>query len=317
MKRPTLLRSAVLSLILCLTAVITASGQTGCDFNIVGTWKPATAGQARTLLYRFAPEGTVAVLTDTGSVQGSAPGVIASATYTLDNMRSPTHLTFTTPDGGGVLTPGTTSIEITRFDDASFSTATPSGPPMQWIKVEPFRYFIVLAGRSGTFYDDGGPAFPMLIKTDGGQPEVAAVGIYAARGKPAFGSIPPDVYREFLNDTRNASDVMLRLEIGRAQYDRALKVIRTWDRRAREGALLYPDISMDNILLAKQVTETLNHCSNRVKLYNLDWGVEDEISDKNKPTLVPFKYFRELRRLNEAMHVSDEKFRVPGQSAAQ
>jgi len=93
--------------------------------------------------------------------------------------------------------------------------------------------------------------------------------------------------------------------------------MRTWDRRAREGALLYPDISMDNILLAKQVTEVLNQCSNRIKLYNLDWGVEDEISDNNRAPLIPFKYYRELQRLNAALHVSDEKFRAPHKSAAQ
>ena len=316
MKRSTLLSSVIFSVILCLSAVSTAFGQNGCDFNIVGTWKVAAEGQAKTLLYRFAPEGTVAVLAEKGSPQGS-PSQIASATYTLDNIRAPRRLTFTTADGAGVLTQGATSIEITRFDDGSFTSATPGAPPTQWVKVEPFRYFIVLAGRSGIFYDDSGLAFSMLIKTDESQSEVDAVGIYASRGKPAFGSVPAEVYREFLKDSRAASDVMLRLEIAKAQYDRALRVMRTWDRRAREGALLYPDISMDNILLAKQVTEVLNQCSNRIKLYNLDWGVEDEISDNNRAPLIPFKYYRELRRLNSALHVPDEKFRAPEKSAAQ
>jgi hypothetical protein len=123
-----------------------------------------------------------------------------------------------------------------------------------------------------------------------------------------FGSVPAETYQEFMKEPRAASDVMLRLEITPAQYERGLKILQTWERRAREGALLYPDISLDNILLVKQVTESLNQCGEKVNLYRLDWGVEDKISDGNPSPQVPFLFFKEMRRLNESLHLRDEKF---------
>src|SRR5262245_65308795 len=120
-----------------------------------------------------------------------------------------------------------------------------------------------------------------------------------------------------MKEPRAASDVMLRLEITPAQYERGLKILRTWERRVREGALLYPDISLDNILLVKQVTESLNQCGEKeIKLYKLDWGVEDKISDDNPASRVPFLFFREMRRLNESLHLRDEKFQEYRNAAA-
>jgi hypothetical protein len=173
---------------------------------------------------------------------------------------------------------------------------------------EPHRHFLVLAGRSGTFYDNSGPAFPMLIKLDGERAQVDAVGIYSVQGRRMFGPVPEESYQEFMKEPRAASDVMLRLEITPAQYDRGLKILRTWDRRAKEGALLYPDISLDNILLVKQLTESLNQCGEKINLYKLDWGVEDKISDGHPSPQVPFLFFKEMRRLNESLHLRDEKF---------
>jgi hypothetical protein len=168
------------------------------------------------------------------------------------------------------------------------------------------KYQMVLAGRSGVFYDGSGPTFAMAIKTDGQRTEVDAVGIYKAGNAPAFGAVPESTYRELIAEPRQASDVLLRLTITGPQYDRTVRILRTWDRRAREKALLYPDLAMNNILLAKQVTESLNDCGAAIALYALDWGVEDAISERNRPSNVPFLYFKELRRLNERLHVRSE-----------
>jgi len=173
---------------------------------------------------------------------------------------------------------------------------------------EPHRHFLVLAGRSGTFYDNSGPAFPMLIKLDGERTQIDAVGIYSIQGKRLFGPVPEETYQQFMKEPRATSDVMLRIEITPAQYERGLKILRTWERRSREGALLYPDISLDNILLVKQVTESLNQCGEKINLYKLDWGVEDKISDGHPSPQVPFLFFKEMRRLNESLHLRDEKF---------
>jgi hypothetical protein len=165
------------------------------------------------------------------------------------------------------------------------------------------RYEIVLAGRSGVFYDGSGPTFAVAIKSGSQGTTIDAVGIYKAGAAPAFGTVPEPVYREFMAEPRQASDVVLRLAITGPQYDRATRILKTWDRRAREKALLYPDIAMNNILFAKQVTESLNDCGETIALYALDWGVEDAISERNRPSNVPFLYFKELRRLNEGRHV--------------
>jgi hypothetical protein len=172
-------------------------------------------------------------------------------------------------------------------------------------------YFMILAGRFGAFYDRSGPAFAMVIKARAKQIEIDAVGIYADAGKPAFGAVPASTYVAFMQEPREPSGVTLRLRLTHAQYERAHTIVRMWDRRAREGALLYPDIAMDNILLVKQVTESLNACGERLALYSLDWGVEDNISENNPPTHIPLQYFRELRRLNESRHLRDGVIPVP------
>jgi hypothetical protein len=152
----------------------------------------------------------------------------------------------------------------------------------------------------------------MMIKTDGRDTQIDSVGIYERRpGYWGFGPIPVDTYKQFWKESSKDSEVLLRLELTAPQYDRAVKIVRTWERRVREGDLLYPDLLMDNILLVKEVTESLNQCGEKFKLYKMDWSLGDRISasPREDPTShVTFMYFKELRRLNEPLHVPDEKF---------
>lgn len=181
----------------------------------------------------------------------------------------------------------------------------------------PHRYFLVLAARSGTFYDDSGPAFPMLINLDGEQTQVYGVGIYSNQGARKFGIVPEESYREFMKEPRDASGVMLRLEITSAQYERGLKVLRTWERRVKEGALLYRKSPMNNLMLVKEVAESLNKCGEKeIKVYKLDWSIEDTLSDEVPPSQVPFLFFKEMKRLNESLHVRDDKFQEYRNAAA-
>jgi hypothetical protein len=107
------------------------------------------------------------------------------------------------------------------------------------------------------------------------------------------------------------------VEINSRQYERALKIIKEWERRNREGALLYnaaretlDDANyLNNILVVKAVTETLNQCSEDVNLYPLNYIQKDDwISDKFASAFVPFHYIQELRKRNEARHIPDQKF---------
>jgi hypothetical protein len=292
-----------------LLAAPEAFGQKGCELNIIGTW--ATADRADAALYRFAQDGTVKALSRTGAQ--SELREIASAGYALDDPKAPKAIVFREVQGGGSLPLGTTFMDITGYDDVSIMVKLPGREAVRWTRVDPHRYFMVLAGRIRQFYDGSGPTFPMLIKTDGRETRIDAVGIYPAGTFWTFGTIPAETYNQFMKETRSDSEVMFRLEISAAQYDRALGVVRTWERRARNNEFLYPDLPMDNILLVKQVTEGLNQCGERIKLYHLDWSMQDHISsssprDDNPISRTPFMYFKELRRLNESLHVGDEKF---------
>jgi hypothetical protein len=304
MKRLAIITSLIL---ICLTA--TAFGQTVCEFNIVGTWKATSINDVSSVIYRFEPDGAVTMTSLPNSGEGSESKEITKGTYKLDNAKSPKSISFKV-DRENIDNPdGTILVKIIKYGDASFTTGSNDHDTLEWERMDTNRYFLVLAGRNGVFYDRSGPTFPILIKTDGRETQIDAVGIYSVGAKPYFGLIPAELRDEFMKESRNASDVMLRLEIAAPQYERGLKALRTWDRRAREGALLYPNVFMDNILLVKQVTETLNQCgTTTVKLYRLDSGPYDYITNDNRPSLTAFYYFKELKRLNESLHIPDVRF---------
>jgi hypothetical protein len=168
------------------------------------------------------------------------------------------------------------------------------------------QYYMILAGQTDVFYDRSGPTFVMLQRTAADETDVGAFGIYAGeRRQPVFGPVPANVYERFVKEDRKPSDVLLRLAISQPQYQRALQVLQSWERRVRENALLYPEIAMDNILLVKQATEELNRCSQTLVPYELDWGLEDDISEHNLASRIPYEYFRELARRNAARHVPE------------
>src|SRR5688572_14288940 len=176
----------------------------------------------------------------------------------------------------------------------------------RWSSTDTQQYYMILAGHTDVFYDRSGPTFVMLQRTAADETDVGAFGIYAGeRRQPVFGPVPANVYERFVKQARKPSDVLLRLAISQPQYQRALQVLQSWERRVRENALLYPEIAMDNILLVKQATEELNRCSQTLVPYELDWGLEDDISEHNLASRIPYEYFRELARRNAARHVAE------------
>jgi len=310
MKRAAILYALIA---ICLAATGTMFGQQSCDFDIIGTWRTSSSeGSDAPSLYQFTSDGIVKVLKPSGSGQAPALQVAGSATYELDDPKTPTSIRFTATDESGAFEYGTSSMEITKFDDMSFTCVKGDSSPGRWTRVDPNRHFIVLAARSGEFYDSSGSAFPILIRVAGSESQVDAVGTYSLKGKRAFGPVPPEAYGAFMSEASTDSAVMLRLEISPAQYQRGLKILRTWERRVREDALLYPTRpELNNILLVKAVAETLNHCGDAIRLYNLNYLYpEDWITEKYPPQSVPFMYFRELRRLNETEHVRDDEFQT-------
>ena len=216
MKRLVFISSLIL---ICLTA--TAFGQNVCEFNIVGTWKASTINDVSSVIYRFEPDGAVTMRSLPGSGPGSKSKEIARGIYKLDNPKAPKSISFTITREGVGSAQGAPSMKIVKYDDTSFTSENgDSSSVLQWVRMDPNQYFLVLAGRSGVSYDRSGPTFPILIKSDGRETQIDAVGIYFVGGKPYFGTIPAEYRDEFMKDSLGASDVMLRLAVSGPQYER-------------------------------------------------------------------------------------------------
>ncbi len=295
-----------------LTATALAQAPKSCQFNIVGTWR-AQISPTEARLYSFDANGVVKVL-DASSTDNST--AIATAKYELDNPKAPEEISFTATGKNRIFGRTRIAMKVTGFNDSSITCQIPGLGETRWTRVDPDRYFIVLVAREGEFKDQSGSAFPVVIKLAGGASRIDGAGIYSDKGRAAFGAVPTSAYKEYFREARGDSETILRLEINSRQYERALKVVQEWQRRAREGAMLYTydnalsdPLPLNNILLVKAVTETLNLCQNDVDLYKLDYVFPgDWITNEYGPEFVPFIYFKELRRRNEARHIEYKKF---------
>ena len=305
---------SLLAMVLLGSTAAALAQEKSCSFDLVGTWK-AQLSPTEAILYQFDSKGVVTVLS---ALEKSEPHQIATAKYEVNKeLGKPESVSFTASGKNRIFGAVNKTMKLVSYDDTSITCEIPGIGTTRWTRVDADRYFIVLAARNGEFYDKTGSAFPMVIKLAGGIPTIDAFGVYLAKDGRAFGTVPPDVYKKYFREARNDSETTLRLEINSRQYERALKIIREWERRAREGALLYNTseqtlddaTSLNNILVVKAVAESLNQCSADINLYPLNYVVKDDwITDKYKSALVPFYYFKELRLRNEARHIDDKKF---------
>jgi len=213
----------------------------------------------------------------------------------------------------GLLLRGLAAVVCLGIAGAASAEAAPTSCESEaaWVPSDNVHHYLALAASRGVFYDKSGPSIVMLMRTDATADEVemGAVGIHAdEKGRAVFGTVPWKSYDAFLRDPpKESQNVLLRLRISEPQYERVLGVLRTWERRARENALLYPnDFNMNNILLVKEATEELNRCGAKVDLYKLDWSLDDRISEENARSHVPYLVFKELKRRNAALHVPEE-----------
>jgi hypothetical protein len=292
-----------------------------CPCDILGTWKAQTS-KTEARLYEFNGEGVVKVLKVSGDAK---PVEIATAKYEFveeplpmdaaPEQKAPDkQISFTATGKNRIFGRTQTTMKVVSYDDSSLTCKIPGvAGTIRWTRVDPDRYFIILVARQNEFYDTSGSAFPMVIKLAAGTSTIEAAGTYSDHGKAVFGAVPAATYKDYLREARGDSEVILRLEINSRQYERALKVVQEWQRRARENALLYryPDAnaSLNNVLLVRAVTETLNLCQNDFDLYKLDYTYpRDWISNDYSPEFIPFFFFKELRRRNEARHIEYSKF---------
>ena len=311
--------TAIISLlaIMLLGSTATAFAQEkSCSFDIVGTWK-AQISTSEARLYRFAANGEVTVLSVSGTGE---PQQIATAKYeVVDKVDAPKSISFTATGKNRIFGAVKKTMEVVNYDDSSITCAIPAVGNTRWTRVDPDRYFIVFSARTGEFYDSSGSAFPMVIKLAGGVPTIDAFGVYLSKDGRTLGTVPPALYKDHLREAQKDSETTLRLEINSRQYERVLKIVKTWERRAREGALLYitqntvdaagDPASLNNIVIVKAVTETLNQCSEDFDLYPLNYVFKDDwITNNVGSAFVPFYYFKELRQRNDARHIDDKRF---------
>jgi hypothetical protein len=305
---------SLLAIMILGSAGTTWAQEKSCSFDIVGTWK-AQISSTEARLYQFDDKGVVTVLSATGTAE---PQQISTANYEVNKeLGKPESVSFTASGKNRIFGDVKKTMKLVSYDDTSITCAIPGMGTTRWTRVDPDRYFIVLSARKGEFYNATGSAFSMVIKLAGGVPTINAFGIYPENKQIALGTVPPALYKEYVREARNDSETLLRLEINSRQYERALKVIKDWERRAREGAFLYTTSaetlddpsSLNNILVVKAVTETLNQCSADFNLYPLNYVIKDDwITDLVGSAFVPFYYFQELRKRNEARHIPDQKF---------
>jgi len=289
-----------------LAAGATAFAADDCDFDISGTWESAPAGADPTVpaRYRFGADGLVTTLSrfDVGDrVEWREAAGAVTFFYRLDDPKSPSIIEFLGPDGST----RRGSMEISRYDEGSFTTLDANSDPTRWVRIEAERYFVAFVAQSGEIRT-GGPAFAMLIRTDAdGRSLFDAFGLYFAQDALIVGTIPAELRRKFMNESRLESDTMLRLELTSAEFERASKVLRTWDRRAREHKMLYEVPYLNNIVFLEQMAQSLNKCGDRIRVKKLGWNVGDEITARYNLPQIPFYYIRSLREMNEPLHLRD------------
>jgi hypothetical protein len=281
-----------------------------CTFDIAGTWEsaPTKDGAAVPARYRFGADGSVITLSRGGASEGGEWRESADAArffYRLDDARAPSVIEFLGPDNGT----RKGSMEISQYDSGAFTTLDANSEPTRWIRVDPERRFLILVASEGEIRT-GGPAFAMLIRTDAdGHTFTDTFGFYLAGEARIVGAIPEEVRNRFMLESRAPSDTMLRLELTGAEFDRSLAVLRTWNRRARDHEMLYEVPYLNNIVFLEQLAMSLNECGDRIQVHKLGWNVGDRITARYNLPQIPFHYIQDLRRLNESLHLGNEKFR--------
>ncbi|HEX2272062.1 MAG TPA: hypothetical protein VHH35_21145 [Pyrinomonadaceae bacterium] len=310
--KPTAIIS-LLALLLVGSFNLATAQEKKCPFNLIGTWK-AQISATESRLYTFDADGVIKVLEVTGT---DKPREIATAKYEVENdANTGRQISFTANGKDQLFGLAKGAMKVVSYDDSTLTCDIPGIGETRWTRVDPNRYFIVLVARQGEFFDKSGSAFPLVIKLENGVPQIEGAGIYSNGGKAAFGAIPVNAYKEYLREARGDSEVILRLEINAGQYARSLKIVKEWQRRARQDELLYTldsaltdPMPLNNILVVKAVTETLNLCQYDIDLYKLDYEYPaDWIANQYGPEWVPFMLFKELRKRNEARHIEYKKF---------
>jgi hypothetical protein len=299
------LRFSLISLLGILSLAATPGLGQVCTFPITGDWELKAPGKVNSNLYRFGSNGIVTVF----SSAGQKPE-LGRAAYKLDNAQAPKTIEFKSIQGTGLFPSGATPIKIAHSPNTGFMLVNAGSEPSTWSKRDRYQYFVVLAAHHGTPPHKGGPAFGMLLKSDGDKTEIETFGLHYQENQRIHGPVPEELYRQFMAGPLTEEDAMLRLQITPEEFARSMNIVRNWQRRAREGALLFPQYSYLNVIVPlKEIAESLNQCGETIKLHKLTWLVDDELGANVPQWELAFAYVKKLRQLNDALHITDDIFR--------
>ena len=190
---------SLLAVLLLGSTAVFAQENKSCSFDLVGTWK-AQLSPTQAVLYHFDAKGGVTVLSVSGTGE---PRQTATANYEVINeLDTPRLVSFNATGKDRIFGAIKKTMKVVNYDDSSITCEIPGMGTTRWTRVDPDRYFIVLAARKGEFYDTSGSAFPMVIKLAGGVPTIDAFGVYLTKDGRALGAVPPDVYKKYLREAR-------------------------------------------------------------------------------------------------------------------
>jgi hypothetical protein len=296
----------------CLLADVDALGQSeekkACAFNIFGMWRSEATSQTNPVFYGFGHDARVTVFEHVSDVLPHEFEQMASVGYKLDNPAAPKRIVFTATRGSDLFRSGTTTMEIVQYSDDSFTTLdTESGSQLRWDRVQTRRYFLAFAVRSGQAQPDWA-AFTMWTKLDGRKTEIEALGVHLAKdvkGKtgPVFAPVPAQLYKEFATESEKDSDVMMRIELTEAEFERSYKVFEAWAEFARIAKLPHKDPYLNGMEFLKTAAENLNLCDEKLKLHKTDGAAA-----ARNPHQQTLEYVRMMRKKNEDLHVTDRDF---------
>ncbi|HWP43981.1 MAG TPA: hypothetical protein VNO14_12135 [Blastocatellia bacterium] len=313
MKRAVFLYSLIF---VCLAASSTASGQSAprakkaCPFSITGLWQTDATARRKALFFSFSPNGWVKILEHSAGTLPQDFEILTEVRYRLDKPAAPRVIEFSSKHGNAAFSAGTTFLDITGYDDRSFTTRNPvTGEQARWEREQSHRFFLTFAARGKTAYPPG-PALAMLTVLDGRKTEIDALGVHLARdeaGKtaPAFGPVPADLYNQFTSEgdiEKNKKDgtAIFRLELTQSEYEGVARSFETWKRLVKDKALPHGSPYMNGLEFLTKTAELLNKCGEKVKLHKTD---ARDILPRHA-----LEFIRELRRENDKLHVADAIF---------
>jgi hypothetical protein len=275
-----------------------------CPFNITGMWRiEGTTKKAKTTFYVFAPDGDIMIMSHTDSALPREYEVIGGATYGFDSSDAPKRVEFVTPRKIGGLPSGATSLLVVEYGDNSFVTVdSETQAQTRWIRAQTHRYFLTFAAR-------GGPArsaFAMWTTLDGRDTKIEALGLWTENrdgAAPVFGLIPDRLYHEFENEGNKESDVMFRLELTEAEFERSHKVFETWNEYAVTANLPREDPYLNGMEFLKSAAENLNQCAEKLKL-----DATAGAATAQNPHQQSLEYIRAMRKKNKNLHVTNGIF---------